>query len=231
MKKQLAIIISALSLSACGTLAIMDKSEAVQAQPEMLIKTDGDFWGFGAEGDFTLGNTYRGKYSRDASSSTWFDTVSTKDGNMVAEISNIESGETWLLNCSGGGTSVNLGVLELGGNQPYRCEIENNGQIVGQYSMQRDSKVIDFSTEDKETGHISLGPVKYDVETVHTGPGLLLPLETALGYRFINAGQEVAAVQTNGILTVQWLPSLNEQQKDVLAIGAIASALSWRPAE
>ena len=43
--------------------------------------------------------------------------------------------------------------------------------------------------------------------------------------------QEVAAVQTNGTIAVQMLPELNDKQKDVVAIGAVASALSWRPEE
>jgi hypothetical protein len=58
-----------------------------------------------------------------------------------------------------------------------------------------------------------------------------MPLENPLGYSFTNNGLEVAAVQTNGVLTVQWLPSMTAEKQDVLAVGAIASALSWRPAE
>jgi hypothetical protein len=58
-----------------------------------------------------------------------------------------------------------------------------------------------------------------------------MPLENPLGYSFKLNGKEVAAVQTNGILTVQWLPEMSQEQQDVLAVGAIASALSWRPAE
>ncbi len=40
-----------------------------------------------------------------------------------------------------------------------------------------------------------------------------------------------AAVQTNGTIAVQMLPELNDKQKDVVAIGAVASALGWRPEE
>ena len=38
--------------------------------------------------------------------------------------------------------------------------------------------------------------------------------------------QEVAAVQTNGTIAVQMLPELKDKQKGVVAIGAVASALS-----
>ena len=46
-----------LLLAGCGGLAVMDRTDAVKAQPEMLIKTDGDFWGFGADGHFDFAIT------------------------------------------------------------------------------------------------------------------------------------------------------------------------------
>jgi hypothetical protein len=231
MKKQLTLLFSVLGLTACGSLAIMDKSEAVKAQPEMLIKTDGDLWGLGGDGQFTLGAAYEGKYSRDASTSTWFNTISTKDGSMAAEVVNKDSGKTWILNCSGGGTSVKFSMLQFGGDTPYICDISSQGEPVGTFMLERDAKVIDFGSEDKEKGSIAIDGIHFDVETVHTGSGLMMPLQNPLGYSFKLKGQEVAAVQTNGILTVQWLPEMTAQQKDVLAVGAIASALSWRPAD
>lgn len=231
MKKHVTLLISLLGLTACGSLAIMDKSEAVKVQPEMLIKTDGDLWGFGSEGQFTLGANYEGKYSRDASSSTWFNTISTKDGAMAAEVTNTQSKETWILSCSGGGTSVKFNMIQFGGNAPYICDVSAQGEPVGTFILERDAKVIDFGTEDKETGSIIVGDQRFEVETIHTGSGLMMPLEKPLGYSFSQNGQEVAAVQTNGVLTVQWLPEMTQQQRDVLAVGAIASALSWRPEE
>ncbi|WP_159736907.1 hypothetical protein [Vibrio atypicus] len=231
MKKHIAILFSILGLTACGSLAIMDKSEAIKAQPELLIKTDGDLWGLGGDGQFTMGGLYEGKYSRDASSSTWFNTISTKDGSMGAEITRKDNGESWVLNCSGGGTSVNVGMMQFGGNAPYTCDISSKGQSVGNFTIAAEDKMINFGTEKKETGHININGKRFEVETVHTSTNLMMPLENPLGYSFKLNGKEVAAVQTNGILTVQWLPEMSQEQQDVLAVGAIASALSWRPAE
>ncbi|WP_159652632.1 hypothetical protein [Vibrio atypicus] len=231
MKKHIAILFSVLGLTACGSLAIMDKSEAVKAQPELLIKTDGDLWGLGGDGQFTMGGLYEGKYSRDASSSTWFNTISTKDGSMGAEITRKDNSESWVLSCSGGGTSVNVGMMQFGGNAPYTCDISSKGQSVGNFTIAAEDKMINFGTEKKETGHININGKRFEVETVHTGTNLMMPLENPLGYSFKLNGKEVAAVQTNGILTVQWLPEMSQEQQDILAVGAIASALSWRPAE
>ncbi|NMU18994.1 hypothetical protein HKA97_03280, partial [Vibrio parahaemolyticus] len=105
-------------LAGCGGLAVMDRTDAVKAQPEMLIKTDGDFWGFGADGHFDFAGKYKGKYSRSASNSSWFNRISFKEGSMGAEVTRIDSGETWLLNCTGGGMSVNYMGVDFGGNDP-----------------------------------------------------------------------------------------------------------------
>lgn len=59
----------------------------------------------------------------------------------------------------------------------------------------------------------------------------MMAVDIPLGYSFKQGTQEVAAVQTNGTIAVQMLPELNDKQKDVVAIGAVASALSWRPEE
>lgn len=106
----------------------MDRTDAVKAQPEMLIKTDGDFWGFGADGHFDFAGKYKGKYSRSASNSSWFNRISFKEGSMGAEVTRIDSGETWLLNCTGGGMSVNYMGVDFGGNDPYTCDITQDGK-------------------------------------------------------------------------------------------------------
>lgn len=59
----------------------------------------------------------------------------------------------------------------------------------------------------------------------------MMAVDIPLGYSFKQGTQEVAAVQTNGTIAVQMLPELNDKQKDVVVIGAVASALSWRPEE
>ncbi|MBW3695850.1 hypothetical protein EK599_09095 [Vibrio sp. T187] len=231
MKKRLSILIPTLALTACGSVAIMEKSDAVSAQPELMMKTDGDFWGLGQEGTFDLAGLYQGKYSRNSSSSTWFDTVSFKDGELAAEITRNDNGHQWQLVCSGGGTSVNYMGVDFGGNQPYRCTVTQDGQEVGEFELEPQAGMIKLSLEKKETGFVRVGDTNFSVETVHSSKDLMMSVENALGYSFKQGSQEVAAAQTNGMLTLQMLPELNESQKDTLVIGTIASALSWRPEE
>lgn len=227
--KKVAPLLSTLLLTACGSVAIMDKSDAVKAQPELVIKTDGDFWGLGQEGHFDLAGLYTGKYSRNSSGSTWFNTVSFKEGEMAAEIVRADNQKSWQLVCSGGGMSINYLGVDFGGNDPYTCSISQNNTVVGEFNLAAKSEAISLSVEKKEAGTIRIGSTHYNVETVHTGDNLMMALEHPLGYSFKQGTQEVAATQTNGMLTLQMLPNLTEEQKDVLVVGTIASALSWRP--
>ncbi|GAJ74181.1 hypothetical protein JCM18904_5152 [Vibrio sp. JCM 18904] len=221
------ILFAPLLLVGCGGLAVMDRTDAVKAQPEMLIKTDGDFWGgFGADGHFDFAGKYKGKYSRSASNSSWFNRISFKEGSMGAEVTRIDSGETWLLNCTGGGMSVNYMGVDFGGNDPYTCDITQDGKKVGEFAMEPKSALIDISFEKKETGVVRIGSTHFNVETVHTSPDAMMAVDIPLGYSFKEGTQEIAAVQTNGTIAVQMLPELSEQKKDVIAIGAVASALS-----
>lgn len=231
MNKHLLVSAMALALTACGSTAIMDKSPAVKAQPEINIKTDNNLWKLGREGTFDIAGMYKGKYSRSASSSTWFNKLSFKDGEMAAEVTRKSDGKTWVLTCTGGGVSYNYMGVEFGGNDPYTCDISSDEKSVGEYKIEPDAGVLDIGFDKTEKGLVRIGDTHFNVKTIHTGEGLLVPVDTPLGYSFERGTQEVAAVQTNGALTIQMLDSLNDDERDTLVVGAIASALGWRPQE
>ena len=177
-------LLASLFLVGCGGLAVMDRTDAVKAQPEMLVKTDGDFWGFSADGHFDFAGKYKGKYSRSASNSSWFNRISFKEGAMGAEVTRIDSGETWLLNCTGGGMSVNYMGVDFGGNDPYTCDITQHGKKVGEFAMEPKSALINISLEKKETGVVRIGNTHFNVETVHTSPDSMMAVDIPLGYSF-----------------------------------------------
>ncbi|MBY6199002.1 hypothetical protein [Vibrio hangzhouensis] len=231
MKKSICALIISNALLGCGSTVTMNKSEAVASQPELLLQTDGNFWGFGPEGTFDIAGLYTGKYSRSASTSSWFNTINTKEGEMVAEVTRSDNGETWTLVCSGGGTSVDIGSFSFGGNDPYICLISENGKASGEYKMERKSEAISLSSAKQETGFIRLGNTHFNVASVHDGEGLMMSVDNPLGYSFTRGSVEVAAVQTNGTITLQTLAHLPQAEMDTLAIGIVASALSWRPQE
>ena len=229
MKKLAVYSIVAASLVGCGTTALMERSEDIKSQPQLLINTDGDFWGFGKEGSFDLAGEYKGKYSRSASGSTWFNTISTNEGDMVAEITRVNTGKTWQLICSGGGTSVNLGMLSFGGGDPYRCDIQVDGQSVGEYEIAPKEMAISIDLAKYETGIVRINDRHFNVKSVHKAEGMFMTVEKPLGYIFEQGTETVAAVQTNGMLSLQMLPELADSNKDLVVVGSIASALSWRP--
>ncbi|WP_392339111.1 hypothetical protein [Moritella marina] len=229
MKKLILPVLTATLISGCGSVALMTKTSELKAQPEMLIKTDGDFWGLGQEGSFDIAGKYTGKYDRSSSGSTWFNTISTTEGDMVAEITRTDNGNTWILVCSGGGTSVNFGGLSFGGNDPYRCDISVDNNTVGEYEMKPSSAAISLDVAKYEAGVVRINNEHLNVKSVHKSDDLFMTVEKPLGYVFEQGTQSIAAVQTNGLLSLQTLPDLSADKQDLIAVGSIASALSWRP--
>lgn len=229
MKKLILSVLTASILSGCGSVAMMTKTSELKAQPEMLIKTDGDFWGLGQEGSFDIVGQYTGKYDRSSSSSTWFNTINTKEGDMVAEITRTDNGKKWTLICSGGGTSIDLGGISFGGNDPYHCDISSNDVIVGEYQMQPSSDAISLDVAKYEAGIVRINNEHFNVKSVHKSDELFMTVEQPLGYVFEQGTQSVAAVQTNGFLSLQMLSDLTAEKQDLIVVGSIASALSWRP--
>lgn len=152
----LVIVLAATLISGCGSVALMTKTSELKAQPEMLIKTDGYFWGLGQEGSFDIAGKYTGKYDRSSSGSTWFNTISTTKGDMVAEITRTDNGKTWLLMCSAGGTSVNFSGLSFGGNDPYRYDISVDNNTVGEYEMKPSSAAISLDVAKYESGIVRI---------------------------------------------------------------------------
>ena len=229
MKKFIVSVLAVSLLSGCGSVALMTKTSELKAQPEMLIKTDGEFWGLGQEGSFDVVGKYTGKYDRSSSGATWFNTISTTEGDMVAEITRTDNGKTWILVCSGGGTSINFGGLSFGGNNPYRCDISIDGNTVGEYEMKPSSAAISLDVAKYESGIVRINNEHLNVKSVHKSDDLFMTVEKPLGYVFEQGTQSIAAVQTNGLLSLQTLPDLTADKQDLIVVGAIASALSWRP--
>lgn len=228
MKKIIISAIAASVLAGCGTTALMVKSSEIKSQPEMLIKTDGDFWGLGQQGSFDMMGQYKGKYDRSASSSTWFNTISTNKGDMVAEITRTDNGKTWQLICSGGGTSVNVGGISFGGSAPYHCDINMAGTLVGEYEIASTSAAISLDVAKYVAGTVRINNNHLNVKSVHEAEGSFMAVESPLGYTFTQGSQAVAAAQTNGMLSLQMLPDLDADKQDLIVVGTIASALSWR---
>lgn len=229
MKKTLCVIFASLAVSACGSVAIMDKSDAVKAQPEMIIQTDAAFWS--SAGSYSIAGLYSGEFTRDYSNSSMFNTFSYKDGGMAATIINSETHDIWKILCTGGGLSVTYMGVDFGGNDPYQCTIIQDDKKVGEYIIEPEASMIDISLEKKEKGLIRIGSTHFNIETVHSSESMMMNVANPLGYSFKQGTQEVAAIQTNGVLTVQVIENLTKEQKDTIAVGAIASALSWRPEE
>lgn len=231
MKKLVVLSVMALTGCVAGT-ATIKKPDGLQDQPPQVLKTEGAFWGLGRKGTFQLGQEYSGRYDRNASSSSWLgDFISTSKSSMAAEVVNNQTEQRWQLVCSGGGTGVNLSIFSFGGGDPYSCDIYQGQSKVGRYQISENKKLLDLGPTGKVTGQFNLGTLRYRFESVHEAEGSFIPVDTALGYYFYSGGQLVAAVQTNGAISLQHKPLQDVTKKDALVLGMVASALSWRTSE
>ncbi len=149
MKKSICALLISSALFGCGSTVNMTTSDAVAAQPKLMLKTDGTFWGFGPEAVLILPDCIKVNTRAVLPLALGSIPLIPKEGEMVAEVTRKDNGKTWTLVCSGGGTSVDLGSFSFGGNGPYVCEISENGKSVGEYQMARKSEAISLSTAKK----------------------------------------------------------------------------------
>ncbi|GAB7220059.1 hypothetical protein VcTj87_18800 [Vibrio comitans] len=195
------------------------------AQPIVPITVDGKFGGFGQQGTFKVADLYSGRFSRDATKSSWFGVVGSSDSDMVATIDST-SGHHWKIQCSGEQSSFNLGSIAMSDSDPFQCEITQDGTTVGHYQIKTEKTMLGAS---KELGFVTLNGTKIELAAVKKAEGSAFEGGQPLGYSFTLDGKEIAATQTNGSMTLQMLPKITEKQQDAIVVGSIASALSWRP--
>ena len=230
MKQAIFIPAVLMTLTGCSAkLASIKVPENLTSQPPVKLTTDGKFWGLGMDGTFDLGGLYQGKYDRDASQSSYFgDFVTSAEGSMAAEITNNKTQKRWLINCYGGGSSVNVGNFSFGGNSPYKCSIKTpENKTAGSITIEKSAGLVDFGPSGKVAGDMTLGNKKLKIESIHNMEGSFIPVDHPLGYYLSVGGKTVAAIQINGRITLQ----SDGADMDAYAIATVASSLSIRPEE
>lgn len=230
MNKKVITPIILLAITGCSAkLASIKVPGNLSDQPPVKLTTDGAFWGLGMDGTFDLGGLYHGKYDRSASNSSYFgDFITSAEGSMVAEVINTRSKKRWIVNCYGGGSSVNVGNFSFGGNSPYECKITSEDKKTkGTFILEKSAGLIDIGPSGKVSGKMTLAGHSFDIESIHNMEGSFIPVDHALGYYFKSGNKTVAAVQVNGRITLQ----SDGADMDAYAIATVASSLSVRPEE
>ncbi|OAN16754.1 hypothetical protein A3K86_09930 [Photobacterium jeanii] len=227
MKKTLLASLCLFTLAGCGVNSSIEVDDAIKAQPELAVKTSGMFWGLGRSGNFDMAGLYKGKYSRDKSSSTWlpYDSVSAE---MTARVTNVSSNQSWDLLCGGGYKGVNFGGIAVGSSDPYTCQIMANDKNIGKVELRDKSGVIKMGIAKEVQGYIEMNAIRYQLESDHKVAGSFTSSENPLGFHVSQNGKRIAAIYTNGSIALQMQPNLSDAEKDVMAVATIASALSWR---
>lgn len=228
--KKVVLITSAMLIAGCSAkLASIKVPDELSVNPVQTLTTAGAFWGLGMDGTFDLAGLYNGKYDRSASGSSYFgNLISKQEGSMAAEVSNVTSKKRWILNCYGGGTSVNIGNFSFGGNSPYQCQItDSDKNNVGVFVLKKSAGLIDFGPSGKVEGSLSLSGKRFTIESIHDMEGSFIPVDHPLGYYIKKGDKVVAAIQVNGRITLQ----SDGENMDSYAVATVASALSVRPEE
>lgn len=214
------------ALTGCVSQAVMQKSDDIAKLPSIPVKVDGSFGGFGTEGTFDIAGIYKGKFTRDVSSTDWFGIYGSSEGGLAAEITKIDSNLTWRLACHGDQGGFTLGGFNMADSDPFECDILVENQKVGSYSMKPERKLIG---EADEKGFITLEGTRLQLAAVKKAEGSSFSAGQPLGYSFTLEGKEVAATETNAHISIQMTDELTPAQKDAVVVGSVASALSWRP--
>lgn len=226
---KLLTLVSVFSLAGCGAtgLAKINVPDNLKSQPAEVLVTEGSFWGLGKSGSFDFVGQYSGRYNRKASGSSWLGaTIETNKGSMAAEITNSATQDTWQLTCGGG---VNAGDTSLGSNAPYTCKIFQNEKKVGDFILKKTSGLDSFGPSGKVSGSVSFAGQRFAVKSVHKTEGSIIQVDAPLGYYVLRGSENIAAIQTNGAISLRQTASASQSERDILVISMVATALSWRP--
>ncbi|GAM75746.1 hypothetical protein JCM19241_3658 [Vibrio ishigakensis] len=140
-------VLIASALTGCVSTAVMQKSDEVASLPSMAVSVDGQFGGFGTEGTFDVAGLYKGKFTRDASSTDWFGVYGTAEGGLAAEITKVDSNQNWKLACHGDQGGLTLGGINMASSDPFECDILVENQKVGSYSINQNASSLAMPTK------------------------------------------------------------------------------------
>ena len=218
------------ALAACATgggfsKAVVETPSDLAQYPVVSLETTGSFWGFGNNGNYTLGERYTGKFDRSASQSSFLDGfISNNKTSIAASVENKTSGKNYIVACAGGDTSLSLGNFSLGGKKAgtFECTISHNKKQIGTYRLDSDSGLI--GPQGKVKGTLTIDDIVYTVDSIHKAPGLLVPVDHVLGYYVKEANKTIAVIQANGGLSLQNQP-LSDAKMDALVTTLVASGL------
>ena len=99
---------------------------------------------------------------------------------------------------------------------------------IGKVELRDKSGAIKLGTTKEVEGFIEMNNIRYQLTSDHQIEGSFMKTDNPSGFHVSQDGKRVAAIYTNGSISLQMLPNLTANQKDVLAVATIASAMSWR---
>jgi len=228
MKRATAVRLSAVLFAAVAA-ACAALPEAKMALPAELDATEPvRLRGLkaGRTGEFDLDGA-RGRFERGASRLSFFDGIVARD--------NVEAGYTLFpgqpnavtASCKGRQTTSTVGVVSVA-PQAFEVRCDYTGAWTAQLSLA--SKSAEMGSRQERQGRLQSPAGALELRSVHRVQGSPLPLETPIGYVFLDAGRIVGAVELNGTTPRLWRPAAGSAWHDEVTHAALTLALLWDPA-
>lgn len=184
------------------------------------------------KGRFYAG-AWQGSYERSEERLALFDTVIRNSGHSGFVIEG--PGISWTIEarCRMREKVLDFGLVEFTPKpMSYGCAFTANGNdIPARFELQEVRSGLGGALSRRERrGEIALGGEIVQIRSVHKLAGTALDIATPIGYVFEQQGRPVGAVELNGTPRLFIADRAGESLSRTIAIGAIALAIFWDPA-
>lgn len=230
MRTSLIFAVSLLA-SACSSLppAQMRLPPAL-AQQSAPIPVEGI--GGHTNGRFYAG-AWQGTYQRSEERLAFFDTFVTNRGHSQFIVEG--PGISWTIEarCRMREKVLDFEFAEFTPKpMSYRCDFTAAGETIpARFELQEVRSGLGGALSRRERkGEIALGGETVQIHSVHKLDGTPIEMATPIGYVFEQNGQPVGAVEINGTPRLFIADRTDESLSRTIAIGAIALAVFWDPA-
>ena len=226
-----ACVVTVVALSGCSI-----RASQIAVTPELTASAERiELTGMGAgrSGDFHLGQA-TGTFTRSADRLGIFDPLLVKHrGGGSFKLRELPGGSELAGRCSYREDVVTAGPVSVTpGRFVFHCDFARNGQPIDASLVIVDPKPAlgTLHGRDERTGMLVYQGRQIAVHSIHRDIGGGLPNPTALGYSFSVAGQEIGAVDLNGLNKTLFVPR-NGAEREAIIMGSVALSTFWDPAQ
>lgn len=230
MRTVAALVLSML-ISGCAAFPPVEM-RLPQSLAEQSMRMPVEGIGGWTHGRFRVGE-WSGGYERSEERLAFFETLIRNSGHSEFVIEGPGISSTIEARCRMRERVLDLEVLEFTPQRmSYRCEFTSEGRsFPARFEVQEVRSGLGGALSRRERrGEIALGGETVQVRSVHRLAGSSIEMATPIGYLFEQHEHPVGAVEINGTPIIFIEDPMDESLARTIAVGAIALAIFWDPA-